>query len=65
VWRLRYFTPREVARLHGFPDSFGFPEGTGERQKYQQLGNSLNVLVVARLLRYLLLVGPSTRSHAA
>ncbi|ELR10839.1 C5 cytosine-specific DNA methylase superfamily protein [Acanthamoeba castellanii str. Neff] len=62
---LRYFTPREVARLHGFPDSFGFPEGTGERQKYQQLGNSLNVLVVARLLRYLLLVGPSTRSHAA
>lgn len=26
--RLRYLTPREIARLHCFPDDYGFPPGT-------------------------------------
>eukprot|EP00742_Colponemidia_sp_Colp-10_P007646 GILJ01008241.1.p1 GENE.GILJ01008241.1~~GILJ01008241.1.p1 ORF type:complete len:358 (-),score=42.47 GILJ01008241.1:115-1188(-) len=51
--RLRYFTPREVANLMGFPQSFSFPPSLGARKCYALLGNSLNVGVVAHLLRYL------------
>uniref|UniRef100_A0A8D2ZWL8 tRNA aspartic acid methyltransferase 1 n=1 Tax=Scophthalmus maximus TaxID=52904 RepID=A0A8D2ZWL8_SCOMX len=46
--KLRYFTPREVANLMGFPQSFSFPEQISTRQQYKALGNSLNVEVVAR-----------------
>ncbi|XP_078136823.1 tRNA (cytosine(38)-C(5))-methyltransferase isoform X4 [Sander vitreus] len=51
--KLRYFTPREVANLMGFPQSFSFPEQISTRQQYRVLGNSLNVVVVARLLQLL------------
>ena len=37
-YRLRYFTPREVARLHCFPDSFVFPTTMTARQIYRVLG---------------------------
>lgn len=52
--QLRYFTPREVANLMGFPQSFGFPEDVPVKQRYKVLGNSLNVLVVSKLLQILL-----------
>lgn len=59
---LRFFTPSEIARLHAFPvDSFRadgserkefeFPKGLTQRQQWQLLGNSLNVLVVSELIR--------------
>ncbi|XP_010519930.1 PREDICTED: DNA (cytosine-5)-methyltransferase [Tarenaya hassleriana] len=51
--RLRYFTPREVANLHSFPEDFEFPKQISLRQRYALLGNSLSVAVVAPLLRYL------------
>ncbi|KAM7390887.1 hypothetical protein PAMA_008880 [Pampus argenteus] len=51
--KLRYFTPREVANLMGFPQSFSFPERIHTKQQYRVLGNSLNVLVVAKLLQLL------------
>ncbi|XP_028620718.1 tRNA (cytosine(38)-C(5))-methyltransferase [Grammomys surdaster] len=51
--KLRYFTPREVANLQGFPPEFGFPEKTTVKQRYRLLGNSLNVHVVAKLLTVL------------
>lgn len=51
--KLRYFTPREVANLHSFPDSFSFPKHVTRRQCYALLGNSLSVAVVADLLAYL------------
>ncbi|KAL2548299.1 DNA methyltransferase-2 [Forsythia ovata] len=51
--RLRYFTPREVANLHSFPDDFQFPHHVSLRQRYALLGNSLSVGVVAPLFRYL------------
>ncbi|GFP81480.1 DNA (cytosine-5)-methyltransferase [Phtheirospermum japonicum] len=51
--RLRYFTPREVANLHSFPEEFQFPEHVSLRQCYALLGNSLSVGVVGPLLRYL------------
>jgi tRNA (cytosine38-C5)-methyltransferase len=48
--RLRYFTPREIARLHGFPESFRFPPHITRQQCYRLLGNSLNVQVVGHVL---------------
>uniref|UniRef100_A0AAQ4S1Y0 tRNA (cytosine(38)-C(5))-methyltransferase n=3 Tax=Gasterosteus aculeatus aculeatus TaxID=481459 RepID=A0AAQ4S1Y0_GASAC len=51
--KLRYFSPREVANLMGFPQSFSFPQQISTKQQYRVLGNSLNVVVVARLLRLL------------
>lgn len=52
--QLRYFTPREVANLMGFPQSFSFPQDVPLKQRYKVLGNSLNVLVVSKLLQILL-----------
>lgn len=52
--RPRFFAPREVANLHGFPAAFGFPPSVGRKKQYELLGNSLSVQVVAHLLRYLL-----------
>ena len=49
-----YFTPSEVARLHGFPASFAFPAHVTRLQRYALLGNSLSVDAVAPLLTHLL-----------
>ena len=56
--QLRYFTPREVANLHSFPDSFSFPAHVTRRQQYALLGNSLSVAVVSELLTYMLATKP-------
>ena len=52
--KLRYFSPREVANLMCFPQDFSIPPEVTLRQSYKVLGNSLNVLVVSVLLKYLL-----------
>ncbi|XP_075156626.1 tRNA (cytosine(38)-C(5))-methyltransferase [Haematobia irritans] len=49
--KLRYFTPREVSRLMCFPETFNFPNGVTNRQKYRLLGNSINVRVVGELIK--------------
>ncbi|XP_047722471.1 tRNA (cytosine(38)-C(5))-methyltransferase isoform X1 [Prionailurus viverrinus] len=51
--KLRYFTPKEIANLLGFPPDFGFPEKITVKQRYRLLGNSLNVHVVAKLIKIL------------
>ena len=51
---LRYFSPREIARLHSFPAAFSFPQHVTLRQQYALLGNSVSALVVGDLLKYLL-----------
>ncbi|XP_062848272.1 tRNA (cytosine(38)-C(5))-methyltransferase [Trichomycterus rosablanca] len=48
--KLRYFTPREISNLMGFPSLFTFPSNISMKQKYRVLGNSLNVHVVAKLI---------------
>ena len=50
----RFFTPSEIAALHGFPRSFTFPKDVTVRQARKCLGNSLSVTVVSELLGYLL-----------
>ncbi|XP_056656129.1 tRNA (cytosine(38)-C(5))-methyltransferase isoform X2 [Monodelphis domestica] len=52
--KLRYFTPREIANLLGFPPEFEFPEKITVKQCYRLLGNSLNVHIVSKLIRILL-----------
>jgi tRNA (cytosine38-C5)-methyltransferase len=48
---MRYFTPREVARLMCFPDQrFSLPTDVTIKQSYRLLGNSVNVHVVALLI---------------
>ncbi|CAF1524928.1 unnamed protein product, partial [Didymodactylos carnosus] len=49
--QLRYFTPKEIANLHCFPVDYKFPQQITVKQCYQLLGNSLNVFVVALLIR--------------
>ncbi|XP_046467586.1 tRNA (cytosine(38)-C(5))-methyltransferase [Neodiprion pinetum] len=51
--KLRYFTPREIARLMCFPEDFHFPKTTTTKQKYRLLGNSINVFVVCQLIKLL------------
>lgn len=48
--RIRRFTPREIARLLGFPPTFGWPPHTADRTAWRLLGNSLAV----HTLRYVL-----------
>ncbi|XP_035891526.1 tRNA (cytosine(38)-C(5))-methyltransferase [Anopheles stephensi] len=50
---VRYFTPKEVARLMSFPEQFSFPGTVTNKQRYRVLGNSINVLVVGTLLQEL------------
>ncbi|XP_043081700.1 tRNA (cytosine(38)-C(5))-methyltransferase isoform X3 [Puntigrus tetrazona] len=52
--KLRYFTPREIANLMGFPADFTFPNHISVKQQYRVLGNSLNVHVVSHLIRLMI-----------
>ena len=47
-YSVRVMTPRECARMQGFPESFIFYEGN-EKQIYKQIGNSVAVPVVERI----------------
>ena len=51
---LRYFTPREIANLLGFPPSFVMDGVVTVKQQYGLLGNSVSVHVVAALLHDLI-----------
>ena len=46
---VRSLTPREWARLHGYPESFKFP--VSDTQAYKQLGNSVTVPVIMALAK--------------
>ena len=52
---LRYFSPREMANLHGLSSGFVLPaDRLSTRQLYFTIGNSISVDVVAVLMRHLL-----------
>ena len=43
-----------MANVHAFPPSFCFPAAMSERHRRRLVGNSLNVLVVAELINFML-----------
>ena len=47
---VRRFTPREIARLLGFPDQFVLPDSLTTRQLWKLLGNSLSIPCVRHVL---------------
>merc|ERR1711920_926270 len=55
VWhpgvRVRYLSPVEQLRLMGYPETHSFPSTVSLRERCALIGNSLNVRVVAWLLR--------------
>jgi tRNA (cytosine38-C5)-methyltransferase len=55
--RLRFFHSRELLRIFGFPDTYVFPRDMSMRSRYKLVGNSVNVVVVAHVLRRLLHLG--------
>jgi len=46
---IRKLTPRECARLQGFPESFIFPSSQADSHLYKQIGNSMTIPVIARI----------------
>jgi len=64
--RPRRLTPRECARIMGFPDSFAIP--VSDTQAYRQFGNSVVVPVVAAVAKSIascLRSGPSESVYAS
>ena len=48
IIRPRKLTPRECARLQGFPDSFKIP--VSDNQAYRQFGNSVTVPIIKKII---------------
>ncbi|MBM3206961.1 MAG: DNA cytosine methyltransferase [Candidatus Staskawiczbacteria bacterium] len=51
---IRKMTPREWARLQGFPDDFIFPDSVADTARYKQLGNSVAVPAIQATARLIL-----------
>lgn len=51
---IRKLTPRECARLQGFPDNYKMPTGVPETKLYKQFGNSVTVTVVERIAKQMM-----------
>ena len=52
--QLRYFTPNEIKKLHGFHDTFTTQvDGVSDKQQYQCLGNSVSCFIISQLMEYL------------
>ena len=50
--RIRRLTPREAARLQGFPDDFKF--SVSDTQAYRQFGNAVTVCVAEKVAQKIL-----------
>lgn len=48
---IRKLTPRECARIQGFPDSYKLPENLPDSKLYKQIGNSVSVPVIERIAK--------------
>ena len=48
---IRKLTPRECARMQGFPESYKLPKDLPDSKLYKQFGNSVTVSVIERVAR--------------
>lgn len=46
---IRKLTPRECARLQGFPEGYNLPQNLPDMKLYKQFGNSVTVSVIERI----------------
>lgn len=51
---IRKLTPRECARLQGFPDSYKLPKDLPDTKLYKQFGNSVTVTVIERVAKQIM-----------
>lgn len=61
-YSVRLLTPRECARLQGFPEDYILPE-TNEKQVYKQIGNSVCVPVVSRIVERIVYALNGGKTH--
>lgn len=61
-YSVRLITPREAARLQGFPETFVLPK-ENEKQVYKQIGNSVAVPVVYKIAHNILCVLPEKENY--
>lgn len=47
---LRFFSPRELLSIFGFPSEFRFPPSISRKKQYEMIGNSVNIVVLSRLI---------------
>lgn len=52
--RVRYFAPAEILAMQGYPEGWALPNKLSIRQQWRLIGNSINVDIVAHLLRRVL-----------
>ena len=65
IYGIRKLTPKECARLQGYEDGmFSFPEGLSLTQQYKQIGNSVTVPVVTKIVEGVLSILESSRSKS-
>ena len=62
--KIRLFSPKELLRIFGFPDSFNFPPEMEQQHRYRLIGQSINVLVVRAIMHsvFCLSARPATAS---
>ena len=48
---IRKLTPRECARIQGFPDSYKLPKDLPDTKLYKQIGNSVTVTVIEKVAK--------------
>lgn len=51
---IRKLTPRECARLQGFPESYALPKSLPDTKLYKQFGNSVTVSVIERVAKQIM-----------
>lgn len=51
---IRFFSPKEILNLLGFPENYEYPPNMELKHRYKAAGNSIAVTVAAELLRVLL-----------
>ena len=47
---LRLFSPEELLLLFGFPQTYTFPDGLTQSQKYAAVGNSISIPVLSAII---------------
>lgn len=60
---IRKLTPKECARIQGFPESYKLPEDLPDTKLYKQFGNSVTVSVIERIARQMMKALELNRNH--